>query len=265
VLARILTTVVGLPLFVLALWAGGMWWVVVVAVLMLGGTIEFVRLYPVLTMGERAALGAGVVGIAALIAWGPISVVPWGVALAGGIVIVGGLLPLVVGGDPSALARVQSAWLMVLLGVAYLGGPAGVLMRWRDRNFAVVAIFFALVWANDMIAYFIGTRYGRHKLAPRISPGKSWEGALAGLLVAGSIGAISGSVLGLSVAGGALFGGIISIAAQVGDLFESALKRIAGVKDSGAILPGHGGILDRFDGVLFAALVGFGLLRAWIP
>jgi len=242
-----------------------MWWVVVVAVLILGGAIEFVRLHPVLTMGERAVLVAGVVGIAALIAWGPISVVPWGVALAGGIVIVGGLLPLVAGGDLSPLARVQSAWLIVLLGVAYLGGPAGVLVRWRDRNFAVVAIFFALVWANDMVAYFIGTRYGRHKLAPRISPGKSWEGAIAGLLVAGGIGAISGSLFGLSFGGGALFGGVISIAAQVGDLFESTLKRLAGVKDSGTVLPGHGGILDRFDGVLFAAVVGFSLLRAWTP
>ena len=110
-----------------------------------------------------------------------------------------------------------------------------------------------LVWVGDSAAYFAGRGFGRWKLAPQLSPNKTWEGAAANLLGSLLVGAIFGywskiapaHILAMSVSG--------SVAGQVGDLFKSAFKRSAGVKDSGTILPGHGGILDRIDALIFAA------------
>lgn len=138
---------------------------------------------------------------------------------------------------------------------------------------SLVAFLFCVVWAGDIAALYIGRTWGRHKLAPKISPGKSWEGAVASVagsvLAAGGLLALANFIsgqwdsarlsfpldpdlgiwywLGLAV--------VVNIAAQVGDLAESALKRSAGVKDSGSLLPGHGGVLDRIDALLIAAPV----------
>lgn len=151
----------------------------------------------------------------------------------------------------------------LVLGVLYVFGAwrCAALLRWMNPHWLMFAL--VLNWAGDIAAYYVGRAIGRHKLAPRISPGKSWEGALgsvAGSLVAGGLYAhflIPGVALWLpltlSAAG--------NIAGQVGDLSESALKRGAGVKDSGTLLPGHGGWLDRVDSTLFAVPVIFLLLR----
>jgi phosphatidate cytidylyltransferase len=118
---------------------------------------------------------------------------------------------------------------------------------------------------GDAAAFYIGTLFGKHKLAPVVSPGKTVEGSLAGL--AGNVGAGLGCkmVLALPISWGAclLFSFLMGIGAQVGDLFESQMKRAADIKDSGNILPGHGGILDRFDATLFAAPVLY-LLKEWV-
>jgi phosphatidate cytidylyltransferase len=124
------------------------------------------------------------------------------------------------------------------------------------------------VWAGDIAALYVGRAFGRHKLAPRLSPGKTWEGSIASIL--GSIAAV-GIVLWISellvVRGNLLLhisepiwqtlllAAIVNVAAQLGDLLESAVKRGAGVKDSGNMLPGHGGILDRIDALLVATPV----------
>jgi phosphatidate cytidylyltransferase len=134
------------------------------------------------------------------------------------------------------------------------GGPLG--LRWEG---AFVVMFPLIVtWVGDSGAYFMGRRFGRRKLIPAVSPGKSVEGAWGGLAAAG-VAAVLLHVLvlrtipglGLSLPVTAAIGLLLGVAAQVGDLAESVLKREAGVKDSGALLPGHGGILDRFDAVLF--------------
>ena len=107
----------------------------------------------------------------------------------------------------------------------------------------------ALVWIADTAAYFAGTRWGRHKLAPAISPGKTWEGAaggLAGVLVYASA-IMAAMVEGIAWAPFLGAAALLAVLSIVGDLFESAAKRQAGVKDSGALLPGHGGVLDRID------------------
>jgi phosphatidate cytidylyltransferase len=108
-------------------------------------------------------------------------------------------------------------------------------------------------WAADTGAYLVGIKIGKHKLAPHLSPGKSWEGFLAGLASALLMSFLMGNAMGIPLKHTMVLGFAIGVASVVGDLAESSLKRDIGIKDFGSILPGHGGILDRFDGLLFAA------------
>jgi phosphatidate cytidylyltransferase len=148
-----------------------------------------------------------------------------------------------------------------LLGALYLGGLGGAIAALRilspaSLGPARILLLMAIVMAADTLAFFAGSLLGRHKLAPAISPGKSVEGA---------VGALLGGVLGACVVQAALLpiprlhavglGLAVSAAAIAGDLFESLLKRWAGVKDSGALFPGHGGMLDRLDSLLFGGAV----------
>ncbi len=119
-------------------------------------------------------------------------------------------------------------------------------------NFRTPLIIFVLVWLNDTGAYLFGVSIGRHKMFPRISPKKSWEGTIGGLLVT-LLGAGEVYILwpALSLPQWLVFGALVSVFAVFGDLSESMLKRSFNVKDSGTLLPGHGGVLDRFDSILF--------------
>jgi len=149
-------------------------------------------------------------------------------------------------------------------GVVYAGTVllAPVMLR-RDREFGLVTILFlfAVVWATDILGYFIGRAIGGPKLAPPISPKKTWSGACGGAL-----GAVAAGVAVVHVAGNtalipaACIALVLSIVSQAGDLFESAVKRRFGVKDASHVIPGHGGLMDRLDGFLVAtgvaALVG---------
>ncbi len=145
---------------------------------------------------------------------------------------------------------------IVIFAGLYIGFLGSKLVALRDLNdgFLLVLATLLVVWASDSAAYFIGRKWGSHKLAPNVSPNKSVEGAVAGLIGA-SVFAVAtfaiapGVITPLAAAG---FGLVVGIAAQLGDLFESAIKRSLNVKDSGNLLPGHGGILDRIDSLLFA-------------
>jgi phosphatidate cytidylyltransferase len=120
----------------------------------------------------------------------------------------------------------------------------------EDRVFVLLPL--VTCWTGDTLAYLVGCRWGRHKMLPRVSPGKSWEGFAAGLAGSG----LAAAVLGLGrhpVAQFAAIGLVCGAAGVLGDLFESAVKRDSGLKDSGTILGGHGGIMDRFDSVAAAA------------
>ena len=117
----------------------------------------------------------------------------------------------------------------------------------------IVLGFFILLWANDTGAYLIGISLGRHRLLERISPKKSWEGFFGGLVIAAAIALVLSGWLGvLDRKGWVIVSVIVSIAGTYGDLIESMLKRSIGVKDSGSIMPGHGGFLDRFDSVIIS-------------
>jgi phosphatidate cytidylyltransferase len=127
--------------------------------------------------------------------------------------------------------------------------------HWDGRDWVLLAVFST--FAVDTAAYFAGRRFGRHSLAPAISPGKTWEGAVAGFLAAPGAVMLLAHVLGLEmgVERLALIGVLVGVFAQVGDLAESKLKRVTGVKDSGGLIPGHGGILDRLDSIVLTGVV----------
>ena len=117
----------------------------------------------------------------------------------------------------------------------------------------VLLALFILVWANDVFAYLVGTAIGKHKLYPKLSPKKTWEGSIGGFVFTLGFAWLFSLVAGnLDLRHWLWLGVIVSVAANLGDLAESLLKRNAGVKDSGTLFPGHGGVLDRFDAVLFA-------------
>ena len=116
-----------------------------------------------------------------------------------------------------------------------------------------VVAFFSIIWANDVFAFLVGITLGRHRLCERISPKKSWEGFIGGIVAAMGVALLAAHLLGENMTVWAGLGLVSALAAVAGDLVESMFKRAAGVKDSGAIMPGHGGWFDRFDAVLMAA------------
>lgn len=166
-----------------------------------------------------------------------------------------------------------------VLGILYISLPFShlLLLRFTGQYEYIQTAFGALsagaaylwlafigTWASDTLAYFVGSMIGRHKLCPAISPGKTYEGAIGGLV--GSIVGVTamGWLSGLPLTHMLIIGLLVGIVAPCGDLAESALKRFAGVKDSGNILPGHGGVLDRFDAIMFAVPVVYYYIRAFI-
>ncbi|MCX7629204.1 MAG: phosphatidate cytidylyltransferase [Geminicoccaceae bacterium] len=143
-------------------------------------------------------------------------------------------------------------------GIPYLAAPCASLLWLReDPRFGAEVVLWLLlvVAATDTAAYAVGRLIGGARLAPRISPGKTWAGFAGGTALAILLGGAGGVALGWSFPLAALLACMLALSAQGGDLFESWLKRRIGVKDSGALLPGHGGILDRIDGLLVAALL----------
>lgn len=264
-LTRILTALAGIPLFLASVWAGG-WWYAAVAALLAGvGYHEYARLLhrsgtAVPDLTGALASAAVVLGTHAWPEGGPGALI----ALAAL-----GLLARAVfrhGREP-----VDGA-LLGIAGLVYAGGLFAHLVLLRDgpRGLGHTVFAFAVTWVADSAAYFTGRAAGRRRLAPALSPGKTVEGAAGGFAAAAVAGALLAGPAGLLPGGaqpagparapaaaalGAGLGAAVAAAALVGDLAESALKRRAGVKDSGRLFPGHGGVLDRFDAALFTVPV----------
>jgi phosphatidate cytidylyltransferase len=226
------------------------------------GAWEFARLCPV--GGDRLLAGSTVVGA---LAWQ--AALLWGVSVAPVAVALAGLGLVRAMASPPAFRDhvIRAAW--GLLGVAYLGGMLGTasLVRSLPEGRQFVYYLACTTWAADTAAYYIGSRLGRRPLHPAVSPRKTVEGA-AGALAAILIVAVGGAPwawprLGWAAAAGV--GLLLGVVGIVGDLCESALKRAAAVKDSGGIIPGHGGILDRLDSLIFACPVFYLLVWAgWL-
>jgi phosphatidate cytidylyltransferase len=152
-----------------------------------------------------------------------------------------------------------SSWAFTLAGIIYLGWVpsryVALIQMPHGREWVILALFST--FACDSSAYFVGRAFGRHKMAPGISPGKTWEGAASGVAGSVAVGLVIAWLFKLPIG---VFQAIllsigISVFAQTGDLVESLFKRNMGAKDSGKALPGHGGVLDRIDSVVFTGLL----------
>jgi phosphatidate cytidylyltransferase len=263
---RVITGVVGVPIVVLAIWFGQPWpwFTLLIAAAALAGTFEFYRLTgfgrrePLLYLGLFWALA---------LVLSPQYSSP-------------GLLPLVIAATmlislimllfrPSRETAFRS-WAWAIAGALYIGWMLSYWLNLRGlpdgRNWVYLAML--TTFANDTGAYFIGRAKGKHKVAPAISPAKTWQGAAGGLIsaipaalviaiVLESISARFGTPFAFEYWQIILLGLLVSLFAQLGDLVESLLKRNVGVKEAGSLLPGHGGILDRFDSLIFVGAIAY--------
>jgi phosphatidate cytidylyltransferase len=254
---RLVTAAVGIPVAVVTVWAGG--WIMALA----AGVVAAVGAWEFYNLSHRAgytpswavgALSAGVLPLAAQA--GP----QWALAALAVAVLASLVVQLNLSGG-----RVLAGAAGTAVGTVYVGlfGAHWVLLREMPEGMALTFLVLASTWCADSAAYFVGRWWGRRKLAPAVSPNKTVEGA-AGAVVGGLVGAAAaGAYFGLP-SGWVVAGGLVcSLAGQLGDLWESALKREAHAKDSGSLLPGHGGVLDRFDGLLFSGVVAYYLFALW--
>ena len=250
---RSLTAAIVLPLALLVIWLGGwVWqaWLVLAASLM---AMEWVPLVD----GERRALPVLVLALACG-------------ALLGQFFVYGGEGLLIFSGAV-ALALLALGWLLcarswtLSVGFAYIGAPvlAAAWLRSDAQGAWLMLYIVAAVVATDICALVSGRLLGGPKLWPRISPNKTWAGLGGGMAGAAAVSVLFGlAVLGAPLWLLALLGAALALLAQAGDLLESWLKRLRGVDDSGWLLPGHGGVLDRVDGLVFA-LLGMAALALW--
>jgi phosphatidate cytidylyltransferase len=261
---RVITGVVGVPLVVLAIWFGWPWFTLLMAAAALVGTYEFYRLADF--RKREPLLYLGLLWTLALVV-SPQYSNP-------------GLLPLTIAATmlislimllfrPSRETAFRS-WAWAIVGALYIGWMLSYWLSLRGlpdgRNWVYLAML--TTFANDTGAYFIGRAVGKHKMAPAISPAKTWEGAVGGLvsaipaailiaIVLGSISARFGTPFVFEYWRIILLGFLVGLFAQLGDLVESLLKRNVGVKEAGGVLPGHGGILDRFDSLIFVGAIAY--------
>lgn len=254
---RVATAVVGIPLLLAATYAGGWVMAVAAAVLALVGIEEMLGLAGGGLAVPRWLLRIWAPGLVLMVNRQPHLLAD---TLAAGVFTVFALtgVTAVLARDRGAPDQAPSRVGRTLLVLAYPSLLFAYLVPLRTGwGFAAVWLTLATIWINDTLAYFCGRFFGRIKLAPLVSPGKTVEGALAGLLGSAAVGWLAHGAVGLSGAQGTLFGLAVGLAGLLGDLFESMMKRAAGVKDSGRLLPGHGGVLDRFDSLAFGLPVAF--------
>ncbi|MEF2965177.1 phosphatidate cytidylyltransferase [Paenibacillus sp. M1] len=228
---------------------GGIWYHVLVLMMALIGYYEFVRMTKVPPFGGTAALGY--VGVLyAVFPWRLLGLdMPLSVMAVFWLLMLLFLIVTVLTKNETPIARVA----MLFLGMVYVGLGFSYLAATRSmpdgHGLFWTFLMLAAIWSSDAGAYFSGRRFGKHKLWPAISPNKTVEGAIGGVVCA-VIAAIlfavfSGGLLGIGRA--LLLGVSAAVVGQLGDLIQSAYKRVYGIKDSGSLLPGHGGILDRCD------------------
>jgi len=259
--SRVLVAAILLPLVIGLVYLGG-WWLFGLA--LVGGLLAMHELYAMVRDLRPLVLG-GYLGFALTLL---------GLQLGGLAWMLGGLLStfvfaFVVYGLGGVRQSATTSFGVTLLGVAWVGPGIGCLLLIRDIPefgfWAVMAVLFT-VFAADTGAFFVGRTFGRHSLAPAISPKKSWEGFVGGVLAAVGMAFLilyKDRADFLSIPESLLLGLVIALAAVLGDLFESAVKRDLEVKDSGRVLGGHGGVLDRLDSLLWAGPAAYFTILAF--
>jgi phosphatidate cytidylyltransferase len=259
--SRVLVALVLLPAVIGLVYLGG-WWLFALAVV--GGLLALHELYLMARELRPLVLG-GYLGLLAML---------FGLQLGDTAWMFGGLLStfvfaFVVYGLGGVRQSATMSFASTILGAAWIGGGIGCLLLIRDIPefgfWAVMAVLFT-VFAADTGAFFVGRTFGRHRMAPAISPKKSWEGLVGGVLAALAMAFVilyKDRADFLSIPESLVLGIVIAIAAVLGDLFESAVKRDLDVKDSGRVLGGHGGMLDRLDSLLWAGPAAYFTILAF--
>jgi phosphatidate cytidylyltransferase len=259
-LSRLLVAAALLPLVVGVAYLGG-WWLFALA--LAAGLIALHELYA-MAKSLRPLVLAGYLGFVLVLLGRELGGVEW---MMGGILVTL-LLVFVLYGLADIRTSATTTFGVTFLGVGWVGGGLGALLLVRDLPehgfWAVMAVFFTVIVA-DTVAFFVGRALGRHALAPAISPAKTWEGFAAGVLAA-----MAAAFLVLykdrddflTIPETLLFGAVVALAGVFGDLFESAIKRDLGFKDSGRLLGGHGGMLDRLDALLWAGPAAYFVILA---
>lgn len=274
VITRSLSGIVYIALIVGAILGGGWWFFCLTLLFCLVGTFEYQRLCEEKTKEYLAPSMRAFDLVGAVLLWSvmPISMLPKSllpndpeamvaVFLYSGLIvfalivlyIVGRLFFAVFDKSPDPWGNLGRSY----LGLIYIALPLSALNFFMlpGISYIYVLMTFVLIWVNDTGAFCVGSTMGRRKLCERLSPKKSWEGFWGGMIFCIIAGVVYALCADASILPWAIFGAIVSVTATVGDLFESMLKRAAGVKDSGNIIPGHGGILDRIDSLLFVVPV----------
>lgn len=265
-----MTAAVGVPLALAAVfYLPGLWFFLVVLAVIEIAVSEYGRLVERSAPASRSGLLLILVPVGAATlspglwseAFGQAGIeVLWWVALVLSLGL--GTLVLLLRVPPEQSLLSLGAW---AFGIPYFALPVASLSYLQRVDASIVVLLLAVVWLGDTAAYYCGRRWGRHKMAPVVSPNKTWEGSVASLVTSILVGAVwSYWKTGELRPAVLLVVLVTAVAAQIGDLLESLIKRSAGVKDSGALLPGHGGVMDRLDALFFAApvmMLGVGLLR----
>ncbi len=255
---RLATAAIGMPLTIIFVLLGTPWLLYGVVAVIIVGIAEFYRMIE--RVGYRpiweAGMAAGIL-FALEAAWPQ----PWQSAVLPALLVYTVAIYLRRGRPERVLANTA----LTLFGALYVGYLMSYALRLRamEGGSASALLVIFSVWAADSAAFFVGAAAGRRKLLPRVSPNKSVEGAAGGVAAGVLAGLICGGAFHLPLLMAAVVGGVCAVASVLGDLWESAIKREVGVKDAGGLLPGHGGILDRFDGLLFAMVVGYFAMRWW--
>ncbi|MDO5395690.1 MAG: phosphatidate cytidylyltransferase [Bacteroidales bacterium] len=256
VLVRSISGIIYIAAIVGALMAGGNWWYALTAVFTIIGTLEYQRMCAIKCGAPLPLFSSSLDLAATLLLWAIAPVLNYWPAALPAIAVVLGVCLL----TRMALALSQqegdafSAVATAVFGTLYIGIPMTLLnlaIGFAPQAPAAILCMLILIWLNDTGAFCVGSLLGRHRLCERLSPKKSWEGFWGGMFFCVAAAAIYARICALPVLTCAAFGAVVCIFSTWGDLFESMLKRSVGIKDSGNLIPGHGGILDRIDSLLF--------------